>query len=454
MNRERGNWSSKIGFILAASGSAIGLGNIWRFPYIAGQNGGAAFVLLYVMIVILLGLPVMISELAIGRNTQKNPVGAFQKLFPQSAWKWVGWLGIITGIGILSFYSIIAGYTAGYFFKLILGQFNHITNAVQAEQIFVDFTANPYSSIAYHFLFIILTVAIVMGGISTGIEKWTKRMMPLLLFLLLVLAVRSVTLAGAARGLEFYLHPDFSKLSASTFAQALGQAFFSLSLGMGAMITYGSYMSRKDHMVSSAAYVCFFDTFIAILAGFVVFPALFAMGLNPAGGPGLVFIVLPSVFAKMPGGFLFGAGLFLLLALAALTSTISLLEVAVAYFIDERHWIRKRAALFVGLVAFIAGIPSALSFGANAWLSKLPIVHVGALELMNMLFGNYALALGSLFIAVFAGYKWGIRGVRSEVERQGNTFKLYLTWSFLIRFISPVGIVFILGYIVITVNYF
>ena len=363
-------------------------------------------------------------------------------------------MGILTGIGILSFYSVIAGYTVGYFFKLIAGDFNHISGAIQAEQIFTDFTANPYYSLGLLVIFLTFTVGIVMGGVSAGIERWSKILMPLLFVLLIVLAVRSVTLEGAEKGLEFYFKPDFSKVTATTFAKALGQALFSLSLGMGAMITYGSYISKEDNLISSAASVCLFDTGIAILAGLIMFPALFAMGMDPAGGPGLVFVVLPSIFAKMSGGFFFGAGIFLLLSVAALTSTISLLEVAVAYFIDERGWSRKKAAILMGTLTFFCGIPSALSFGASAWLSKIPLVNLGALEIMNAVFGNYSLAIGSFLIAIFAGYKWGVSAVRKEVEREGNPFSGYTLWAFLIRFVCPVAIAVVLGYIIITQNYF
>lgn len=450
----RGNWGSKIGFIVAAAGSAIGLGNIWRFPYVAGENGGAIFVFIYIIFVVLIGLPVMISELSIGRHTEKNPVGAFKKLFPQSLWKMIGGLGVITGIGILSFYGVIAGYTVGYFIKILLGDFSQIDSAAQSGEIFSAFTANPYISVGLLFLFILLTVLVVMGGVSAGIERWSKILMPVLFLLLILLAIRSVTLPGAEKGLIFYLKPDLSKLSLTTFARALGQALFSLSLGMGTMITYGSYISKKDNLVTSATYVCFFDTLIAILAGLVMFPALFAMGMDPAGGPGLVFVVLPSIFAKMPGGMIFGAGIFLLLSVAALTSTISLLEVPVAYFVDDHGWSRKKAVLLMGIITFIIGIPSALSLGASNFLSTFIKENFGFLDFMNALFGNYSLSIGAFFIAIFAGYKWGIHAAAKEIQEQGNIFFFRRVWAFLIRFICPLAIFIILAYIAWTGNYF
>lgn len=454
LESSRGNWNSKIGFIVAAAGSAIGLGNIWRFPYVAGENGGAIFVLFYVIFIVIIGLPVMIAELSIGRNTEKNPVGAFKKLFPKSIWRIIGGLGVLTGIGILSFYAVIAGYTAGYFIKIILGDFNHVVTADQSNAIFATFTANPYFSVGLLFVFIFLTVMVVMGGVSAGIERWSKILMPVLFFLLIVLAIRSVTLEGAAKGLSFYLKPDFSKLSLTTFARALGQALFSLSLGMGTMITYGSYISKRDNLVTSAMSVCFFDTLIAILAGLVMFPALFAMGMDPAGGPGLVFVVLPSIFAKMPGGMIFGAGIFLLLAVAALTSTISLLEVPVAYLVDEHRWSRKKAVLSTGILTFVIGIPSALSLGANKFLSAFIKENFGFLDFMNALFGNYSLSIGAFFISIFAGYKWGIHAASKEIREEGNLFYFRRSWAFLIRFICPIAIFAILAYIAWTGNYF
>ncbi|MCU0644678.1 MAG: sodium-dependent transporter [bacterium] len=454
LETSRGNWGSKFGFIIAAAGSAIGLGNIWRFPYVAGENGGAAFVLIYIIFVVLIGLPVMIAELAIGRNTEKNPVGAFKKLFPQSLWKAIGGLGVITGIGILSFYAVIAGYTVGYFIKIILGDFSAVESAAQSGQIFAAFTANPYISIGLLLVFIILTVLVVMGGVSAGIERWSKILMPLLFLLLIILAIYSITLEGASKGLSFYLKPDLSKITLTTFARALGQALFSLSLGMGTMITYGSYISKRDNLVTSAAYVCFFDTLIAILAGLVIFPALFAMGMDPAGGPGLVFVVLPSIFAKMPGGMIFGAGIFLLLAVAALTSTISLLEVPVAYFVDEHGWSRKKAVVSMGAITFIIGIPSALALGANHFFSTFIKENFGFLDFMNALFGNYSLSIGAFFIAIFAGYKWGVNAISREIQEQGSVFYFRPIWAFLIRFICPIAIFVILAYIAWTGNYF
>jgi len=451
---KRGAWGSKIGFVLAAAGSAIGLGNIWRFPYVTGQNGGAAFVFLYIFFVILIGLPVMLAELAVGRHTSLNPVGAFKKIVPKSGWKFLGILGVLTGVGILSYYSVIAGWTFGYFLKSVSGSFSGTFSNDQSVELFTTFVADPTRAIVYLFVFISLTAVVVMGGISNGIERWVKILMPLLMLLLIVLTIRSVTLPGAAKGFEFYLKPDFSKIHAGTVAMALGQALFSLSLGMGAMITYGSYIQDKDNLVTSAGWVVFFDTLIAIMAGLLIFPALFAMGLDPSSGASLVFIVLPTIFDKMPLGSFFGAGFFLLLTVAALTSTISLLEVCTAYIVDELKWVRSKAAIFMASIAFVLGVPSALSFGASDWLSKIPGIGLGFLDLANILLGNYSLTLGAFLISIFAGYKWGVHAVQQEVEKQGNVFYFKKVWTFLIRFICPVAILLIFIYIVSTRNYF
>jgi len=455
MEAPREEWRSKAGFILAAAGSAIGLGNIWRFPYMTGENGGAAFVLIYIFFVIFIGFTIMLAELTIGRHSQRNAVGAFEAIFPKTNWRFIGVLGIITGIGILSFYGVVAGWTLGYFFKTLLGDFSHLSGEKAAQDIFVGFIRNPVSEIVYLFVFIALTVFIVSGGVSEGIERWTKILMPFLFLLLVLLVIRALTLgSGVSEGLSFYLKPNFSALKPEIFILALGQALFSLSLGMGAMITYGSYISKRENLISSAGYVVFFDTLIALLAGLAIFPALFAMGMTPKGGPGLVFLVLPSIFEKMPFGIVFGACFFLLLSIAALTSTISLLEVAVAYFIDERHWSRVKAAVLTGIVVFVVGVPSALSQGASKWFDRIPLVHMPFLDFMNALFGNYALTIGSFFISIFVGWKWGIAAASKEIELGAEKFSLRPIWAFSVRFFAPLAILIILIYLIVTGRFF
>jgi NSS family neurotransmitter:Na+ symporter len=347
----RGNWSSKLGFILAAAGSAIGLGNIWRFPYITGKNGGALFVLIYIGAVLILGLPVMLAEFALGRATARNPVGAFNTIRPGTKWRYTGYLGVVTGVMILSFYSVIAGWTIGYCYKSLSGQFAAIGKG-QAVALFRSFIASPWREILLLAVFMVLTVYIVAKGVSAGLEKYSKILMPALFLIMLLLMVRSLTLPGAEKGLLFYLKPDFAKISGRVFLEAMGQAFFSLSLGMG------SYLGKKENLVSSAAWVAALDTTVAILAGFIIFPALFSQNMAPDQGPGLVFTILPVIFAHMPGGAWFGAFFFVLLGVAALTSTISILEVPVAFLIDEKKWPRRRAAWLMGALSFAFGVPS------------------------------------------------------------------------------------------------
>ena len=439
---DRGEWSSKAGFILAAAGSAIGLGNIWRFPYVTGQNGGAAFLILYLVCVLLIGVPIMIAELTIGRYSRKNPVGAFNAIMPGSWWKIVGYMGVLTGVCILSYYTVMAGYTLGYIVKTIIGN----------ETTFSSFTSNSRLAIPLFLLFSVLTVLVVQGGIRNGIERWAKILMPLLLCLLVLLIIRSVTLEGAGRGLSFYFKPDFGKVTGKTVLAALGQAFFSLSLGMGAMITYGSYLSKKDNIVTSGCYVALFDTMIAVMAGLIIFPALFAMNMNPAEGPGLVFEVLPRIFPQLPAGNIIGAAFFLLLSIAALTSTISLLEVATAYLVDEKHWLRKKAVWIVAALSFCLGLPSALSQGIVPALAELPLPGGGSfLGFMDWLFANVMLAVGAILISIFFGWVWKMKAAAEEI-RTGNprAGKLLAVLDIMLRFVCPALILVVLVYLFIS----
>lgn len=433
-SKSRGEWQSSLGFIMAAAGSAIGLGNIWRFPYQTGQNGGAAFVIVYLVCIALICLPYLLGELALGRNAQRNPVGAIKAIAPKSVWVWIGGLGVLTGFFILSYYSVIAGWTFGYIFKTIAGD----------ATAFGEFIQNPFLVIPLYGLFILFTVYVVLGGIQNGIERWTKILMPALLVLMLLVIIRSVTLEGASKGLEFYLKPDFSKLNGQVILAALGQAFFSLSLGMGTMLTYGSYLSKKDSLLSSGIYVAIFDTVIALMAGLMIFPAVFAVGAQPNQGPALIFDVLPKIFAELPMGTVVGAVFFLLLSIAALTSTISLLEVPVAYFVDEKRWNRKKSVWFVASVVFLIGLPSALSQGAVPALSSV-VGDIDFLSLMDMIWGQVSLALGALLLSLFIGWVWGIDKAADEIEQGSAGFKRTAKiWGFFIRYICPVVIAIVL----------
>ena len=357
MNQTRESWSSNLGFILAGAGSAIGLGNIWRFPYMTGKNGGGAFLLVYLFCVFFIGLPVLIAEVAMGRRTQKSPIGAYQALRRSWFWPIIGGLGVLCGLLILSYYSVIAGWTLGYLVKSALGTLSHVTTPESAQSVFLDFIQSKNLTLGYHALFIFLCFAVVIGGVRGGIERWSRILLPVLFLLLLVLAIRSLTLDGAAEGLRFYLTPDISKINLQVSLAALGQGFFTLSLGMGAMITYGSYLGAKEHIPYSSFMITIFNTSVSLLAGLVIFPAVFVFGFDPAEGPSLVFQVLPAVFSQLPAGQIFAVLFFVLLVIAALTSGISLLEVVVSALMDQLKWSRGLAVTLAALGSFVLGIP-------------------------------------------------------------------------------------------------
>ena len=448
----RGEWRSRVGFVLAAAGSAIGLGNIWRFPGETAENGGAAFLVVYLAAVLLVGLPVMVAELSIGQRTRRNPVGAFLVLKERTPWWLLGGLGVVTGVAILSFYSVVAGWTLRYLFKAISGGLTGVGTAEQATAHFNDAVANGPMNTVMHGLFMIMTVLIVFGGIKKGIELASRIMMPLLLVLLVGLAVFSVSLPGAEGGLKFYLQPDWSQLTPTVIIAAVGQAFFSLSLGMGAMITYGSYLARKENLVSSAVLVAVMDTGIAVLAGLVIFPALAAAGANlqtlPKGA-GLIFTVLPTIFSSMPmepwGGIIFGSLFFLLLSVAALTSTISLLEVGVAWAVDELHMSRHKAAILLGLASFILGIPSALATGGWQVFTQAHWLGMDFMTAMSTVFGTYSLTIGALLICIFVGWVWGVKPALAELRDGCSSEGIMSVWSILVRFVCPLAIAVILA---------
>lgn len=431
----REHWGSRIGFILAAAGSAVGLGNIWRFPYITGKYGGAAFVLVYLALIFIVGFSVMLAEMAIGRKAQLNAVGSFQKL-RGGAWPIVGWMGVLAGFMILSFYGVIGGWTIKYFIWSFTGLMGDAA-AGKAGDVFGAFVTNTPQVIMYQAIFMLITIWVVYKGIGEGIEKYCKILMPALFVILLILIVRSVTLEGAGKGLEFYLKPDFSKLTGESIAAALGQAFFSLSLGMGCMITYGSYVDKQTTLPGAAIQVCVIDTMVAVLAGLAIFPAVFAFGVDAGAGPGLTFVTLPSVFAKMAGSSIWSALFFLLLFIAALTSAISLLEVVAAYVIDK-GWARPKAAVIMGLLIFALGVPSAMS------LTGAPkIAGKDFLDAMDFLSSNVLLPLGGVFIALFVGWFW-TADARREVTNEGtHSFGMMEPWIWVCRVIAPLGILYI-----------
>ena len=438
---DRGTWGSRVGFVLAGAGSAVGLGNIWGFPTRVGENGGAAFVLVYLVCVIFICLPIMIAELAIGRRTQSDPVGAYAKLRPGTRWWMAGGLGVAAGFGVLSFYSVVAGWALAYIWFSASGAVSG--DAVESATFFTDFTSHAPSSLFFTFVMLAATAGIILGGIRAGIERVSKLLMPALAILLIVLAWHASTLPGAAEGLAYYLKPDFSKMmSFGALNAALGQAFFSLSLGLGTMLVYGSYLTKREGIAKSAIMVVALDTSLALLAGFVIFPSGFSIpGFDPTStGPGLIFMVLPRLFATLPGGQFFGAAFFILLALAALTSAISLLEVPVAHFIDSHGWSRKRAVVIVTTATFALAVPSALAMGASSFFSDLPGIGMDFQSLMITVWNDFALPIGGLITAIFVGYVWRIDSALEELLAEQAWFPNPKLWGWMVRYACPLAI--------------
>lgn len=450
---KREQWGSKAGFVLAAAGSAIGLGNIWKFPYVAGQNGGAAFIIIFLLCIMLIGLPVVIAEILLGRKTQRNAVGAYKAISKSNWWAAVGGMGVLTGFLILSFYCVVAGWSLGYVIEAVKGSFFNFEQPVQAGVYFNQLIENPVWGLGTLFAILAISMVFVFFGIKKGIERGSKVLMPLLFVLLLALMIRGLTLDGAGAGVKFILKPDWSKVNANTVLEALGQAFFTLSLGMGALITYGSYMESKDNVPTAALQILTLDTLISIIAGIAIFTSVFAFGLNPeeSGGlkfydEGLIFQVIPVVFASMPGGYIFSIIFFTLLSIAAITSIMSLLEVVVAYFVDERKWKRRKAVLLIGLFALMMSVPSMLSFNL---LSDMKLFGQTFFGMTNYLSSNVMLPLGGFLISVFIFKVWGFDKSEAELKLGAeSTFSKYYwfirTWKFLIKYVAPVLIFIVL----------
>lgn len=440
-NKEiRGSFTTQIGVIAAAAGSAIGLGNIWRFPYITGQNGGAAFVLIYLIIVLLIGVPVMISELSIGRASQRNAFGAFKVLAPGKPWYLVGLMGVISAFVILAFYSTVAGWTLEYLVKSIVNQFEG-KNSEQINQLFDDFQNSIFRPVLWQLVFMIMTAAIVFAGVQNGIERYSKLLMPMLLIIILILDIRAVTLKGAGEGLKFFLKPDFSEVTWKTVMMALGQAFFSLSVGMGCLITYGSYIQKKNNLSVIAISTSLADLFIAILCGLLIFPVAFAFGINPGQGPDLVFKTLPNIFLQIPGGYLFSVLFFILIVIAALTSTISVLEVVVAYSIEELK-LKRKLATFLSMISISAlGVLCTLSFSV---LSDFKIFQRTIFELFDFSSANILLPVGGLLIVIFVAWFFGKSRLFLEITNDGSLKgRFFLIFLFIVRYIAPVAIILV-----------
>ena len=436
--KQRENFSSKLGIIVATAGSALGLGNIYRFPCEAGANGGGAFLIVYLVIALLIGTPLMVSEFIIGRRSRSNPIGAFRLLSgKKNAWPVVGYLGVLCAFLILAFYTTVAGWTLGYLGKSAANHFAG-QDLGQIQLQFMQFTNHPWLPIVCQLAFLALTAFVVARGVKDGIEKWSKILMPLLLVIMVVLCINSLTLSGAKEGLRFFFNPDFSKINGRVLISALGQAFFSLSIGMGALITYGSYIGKKDNMVSSAAGVVLADTLVAVLAGVIIFPAAFTFGIQPQAGASLAFTTLPMVFQQMTGGYFFCLIFFLLLVIATLTSTISLLEVIVAATTEEMHLSRPLAAILGAVGTALIGVIATLSFRDGSPL------HIGGrtvFDLLDHLTASYFMPLGGLLIVLFVGWKMKRAEALDELTN-GGTLKAGIRKAilFIIRYLAPVAI--------------
>lgn len=427
----RSHWGSRIGFIWAAAGSAVGLGNIWRFPYMTGENGGSMFILVYLLCVALLGLPIIIAEVLLGKISQRNPVGAFQKLAGKNTlWQLAGFMGVLAAFIILPFYCVVSGWCLSFLYKAITGVFESGHSMAEVTVIFKQLTSSPFQQSVFLALFLSMTVAIVLAGVQKGLQRWTEILMPALILILIGLAVYGLTLPGSQEGLKFLLNPQPEKLTSQSILAAMGQCFFSLSLGMGAMLTYGSYLRANDRVSSSSLWVVLMDTGIALLAGFALFPIVFTFTHEPAQGPGLVFVTLPAAFLQMPGGTWVAIAFFVLLFFAALTSSISLLEVITAYFIDEHKMPRPQAAIMFGVICFLIGVGCAYSGGYFDFLDKLA--------------SNYLLPLGALIISLFVGWKIDRKFIKSDFAGSWH-MNLYYPWLWCARIIAPllVALVFL-----------
>ena len=435
VNSDRGQWSSRFGFVLASVGGAIGLGNVWKFPYVTGQYGGASFLVIFLIALVFIAVPVLMTEFAIGRNTQLNYTGALKKLLPGTNWHYLGIMGVIALIIILSFYFGIAGWTLAYFFKSISGSY-----AAQSQELivegFVGFLNSPLTLVFWQFVMVSITAYIVIQGVSGGIEKICKILLPLLFVMIIILGIRACTLPGATAGIEFYLKPDWSKINGEAILAALGQAFFTLGVGCGNLVIYGSYLKRDKTIGSSTAMVAGGDTLAALLMGFIIFPAAFAFGINPeSAGPPLVFMTLPTVFAQMSQGMLFATAFYLCLFFACLTSTMCILEGIVGYLIDEWHWQRKKATLSICSFIFILGVFQMLSFGP---LSELKLFDKTIFELSDFFVSNILLPLGGLLMTLFAGWWWKDRLL--EEINLGEGLKIEKLYVICVRYLVPLAI--------------
>lgn len=438
---KRGTFGSRFGVVAAVGGSVVGLGNIWRFPYVTGENGGAAFIIVYLLVSFLISIPLMLTEFSIGRSTRRNAKRAFSKLAPGTKWYLVGYLGILTAFVILSFYCVIAGWALEFLKESLFNSFADKSPA-EVKTSFEGFVASGWRPVIWTIVFIAMTGFIVMSGVEKGIERSNKIMMPLFVLMLIGLAINSFTLEGAKEGISFLLKPDFSKLTGRTVLVAMGQSFFSMSLGMGAMITYGSYINKNENMFKVAGTVAVSDLTVALLSGLAIFPAVFSFGISPSSGPELVFLTLPNVFAQMPGGYIISVVFFILLFVAAITSSISLFEVITAYVTEEMQIKRKKAVALVMVAVAATGVISAVSQMPG---SSIKIAGMNIFDFCDSLSSNFMLPFGGLMIVIFGG--WALSPAKLRNEMTSNLqygIGLYPVVRFLIKFVVPVFVALLL----------
>lgn len=419
--------------VLVAAGSSVGLGNIWRFPYVAGDNGGGAFLVIYILCVLLLGLPLMVAEFSVGRASHRNAVGAYRAL--DRRWSFLGYNGVLAAFLILGFYFVVSGWTAEYMIHSLTGSLSRFTTAEEYRGIFERFIRNPWRPVLYTSLFVLATHVVIELGVQKGIERSAKLLMPLLFVILIALSIHSLMMPGGGEGLRFLFRPDFAKVTPSTVLVALGQAFFSLSIGIGTMVTYASYFKPDTNLRHTALNVTILDTLVAVLAGVVIFPAVFSVGIEPTSGPSLVFITLPGIFNGMPWSMVWSSVFFLLLVVAALTSTISLHEVVTAYLHEEWHLTRRAAAwTTTASTAALAALAS-LSLGV---LSGWTLFGLNLFDSLDFLTANILLPAGGLFTCIFVGWRLDRRILRAQITNDGALrFRIYGLFLFLLRWVCP-----------------
>ena len=436
-----GMWSNRWIFILAATGSAVGLGNIWKFPYITGENGGGAFVLVYLLCIAVIGIPIMMAEVLLGRRGRQSPINTMKALAKKegrsTAWSLLGWSGVLAGFLILSYYSVIAGWALAYVLKAGSGAFAGGA-AEDIQGLFGALVSNPGELVFWHTLFMVMTMAVVARGVKKGLEKAVRLLMPALFVLLLIMVGYAINTGEFAQGLSFLFSPDFSKLTADGVLIAMGHAFFTLSLGMGAIMIYGSYMPHEASIAKTSIIVALADTAVALLAGMAIFPIVFANGLEPGAGPGLIFQTLPIAFGSMEGGTFFGTLFFILLVFAAWSSAISLIEPAVAWLVENKGWSRMKASVVCGVATWLAGLGTVFSF--NIW-AEATLWGKTVFDLLDYLTSNIMLPLGGLFIAVFAG--WVMKSSSTADELSLGESIAFPLWRFLVRFVTPVAVIIV-----------